>query len=681
MPISTPKIPRNLIPLVIVFAVLVLLMPRTAKFNYDYKKGTPWPYETLISQFDFPILKTEEQIQAEREDAGSVVVPYYRFSEEVTSTVIKNVQSLDLGRWNSLRPSIVTRLSEIYAKGVISDGKVKLEHTEGQVSDNLIYVQKNKRAVQYPRSEVYKVSDARDQLVATMALSYPSVNLDSLFRRASVYQALVPNLLYDQSMTELTHTGSSDYVSPTLGYVRADEKIVSKGEIVTAEVAQILDSYKEEYNKVFGYGAPRVLLYTGNVLLALALVVILYFCIFFTNRNVFEDKNRYFYLLSVFVLAAVITFLLERIAPSALYMMPFPVFALYLLAFFRKRLILPVYIVSLLPLLIFCGNGMELFVMYLVAGIVTIETFGYLSQRWKQFINAAIIFGVELAVFVAFRLIDAGNLSMWWVTTAQIFVGAMATVALYPLIYLFERIFNLVSSTRLEEMADTNNPLLQELSAKAPGTFQHCLQVMNMVDAVGRATDADVPLLRAAALYHDIGKMQNPLCFIENASANPGAEKYHEGKTPQESAQDIIRHVDDGLAIAEEHRLPDQIKAFIRTHHGTTPTAYFLNQYLNAGGDPNDTSAFYYHGQKPTTKEQVILMVCDSIEAASRTMKEFTPEAYDRFVENIVAGKERAGQFEDADITIHDMNLMKRMLKTYLQQIFHGRVSYPKRKR
>ncbi len=680
MQISTPKLPKRFIPLVIVFAVLVLLMPRTAKFSYDYKKGTPWPYETLISQFDFPILKTEEQMQEERESTGTVVVPYYRFSDEVTSAVIKNVQSLDLGRMNYLRPAIVTRLNDIYAKGVISDGRIKLEHAEGQLSENLIYVQHNKRATQIPRTEVYKLSEAQDQLVASMAVSYPSVNLDSLFRRASIYEILVPNLLYDKSMTELSHAGSSDYISPTLGYVRADEKIVSKGEIVTAEVAQILDSYKEEYNKMYGYGAPRVFLYLGNILLALALVVVLYFCIYFTNKTVFEDRNRYFYLLSMFLLVSVITFVLERVAPSVLYMMPFPVFALYLLAFFRKRLVLPVYTVCLLPLLIFCGNGMELFVMYLVAGAVTIETFGHFTQRWKQFVNASIIFGVELAVFVGFRLIDAGSVSFWWVTAIRIFVGSMATVALYPLVYLFERVFNLVSSTRLEEMADTNNPLLQELSAKAPGTFHHCLQVMNMVDAVGRATDANVPLLRAAALYHDLGKMQNPLCFIENETLNPEAEKYHAGKTPMESAADIIRHVDDGLAIAEENRLPDQIKAFIRTHHGTTSTAYFLNKYLNEGGDPAQASAFQYHGQKPVTKEQVILMVCDSVEAASRTMKDFTPESFDRLVEGIVAGKEREGQFEDADITIHDMNLMKRMLKTYLQQIFHGRVSYPKRK-
>ncbi len=681
MQISTPKIPRKFIPLLIVFAVLVLLMPRTAKFNYDYKKGSPWPYETLISQFDFPILKTDEQLQEERSQAGSIVVPYYRFSEEVSSNVIKTVQSLDLGSYNNLRPAVVTRLSDIYAKGVISDGRVKLDERNGRVSENLIFIQRDKRAVQYPRTEVYKVSEAKDQLVALLAASYPSVNLDSLFRRAGVYPSIVPNLLFDQAMTELTHADSDDYVSPTLGYVKAEEKIVSKGEIVTAEIAQILDSYKEEYNKVFGYDGPRALLYLGNLLIALALVALLYFGIFFSNPLVFSDGQRYHYLLFVFVLTAVVTFLMERFAPGIMYMIPYPVIALYLMAFFRRRVVVPVYIISLLPLLIFCGNGMELFVMYLVAGLVTLQTFTNLSKGWLQFLNAAIIFGVEMLVFAGFRFIDAGSSAVWWMDVLQIFVGAMLTVALYPLVYLFERMFNLVSVTRLIELADTNNPLLQELSAKAPGTFQHCLQVMNMVEAVGRATDANVPLLRAAALYHDLGKMQNPLCFVENQSSSPGAAKYHEGKSPKESAADIIRHVDDGLALADENHLPEVIKAFIRSHHGTSSTAYFLNQYLNNGGDPEDVDAFYYHGQKPTTKEEVILMVCDTIEAASRTLTEFTPEAFDRFVENMVRGKEKAGQLEDADITLREMNLMKSMLKTYLQNIYHGRVVYPKRKR
>ncbi len=681
MQISTPKIPLwRLAPLVIVFAVLVLLMPRTAKFNYDYKKGTPWPYETLISEFDFPILKTDEQLQAERDEAGSIVIPFYRYSEETTSAVVKNAQSVDLGGYNQLRPALISRLGEIYAKGVISDGKVKMEQGSAQVSENLIYIQKNKRAVQYPRTEVYKVSDARDQLVALLAKPYPSVNLDSLFRRTGLYEIIVPNLLYDKAMTELTHAESDDYVSPTLGYVKADEKIVSKGEIVTAEIAQILDSYKEEYNHVYGYAGPRIFLYIGNFLLALVLVVILYLVIHFTARFVFERPARYLFLLSVFLLAAIVTLLMERLRPSLMYMVPFPVFALYMLAFFRKKQVYPLYIVLLLPLLIFCGNGMELFVMFLTAGSVTVETFGLFSKGWHQFLNAAIIFVVEILVFLGFRFIDVGSTATWWVDLALIFVGSMATVALYPLIYLFEKVFNLVSSTRLEEMADTSNPLLQELAQKAPGTFQHSLQVMNIVDAVGRATDADVPLLRAAALYHDIGKMVNPLCFVENQSSRPGVANYHAGKTPKESAIDIIRHVDDGLAIAEEHRLPQEIRSFINSHHGTSSTAYFLNQYLNDGGDPSDVADFFYHGQKPTTREQVILMVCDSIEAASRTLTDFSPESCDRFVESIVAGKEKAGQLEDADITLHDLNLMKRMLKTYLQQVYHSRVAYPKRK-
>ena len=676
-----PKIPRKYFPLVIVFAVLVLFMPRTAKFNYDYKKGSPWPYETLISQFDFPILKTEEQIMDERGESGLVVIPYYRYSDEIVSQAVKNIQSLDLGAYKNLRPSIVMRLEDIYSKGVISDAKVKIELSSARISDNLIYVQKNKRATQTARTEVYKVSEAKDQLVAMVAKTYPSVNLDSLFRRSGVYTVIVPNLVYDKSMTELTHAESDDYVSPTLGYVKADEKIVSKGEIVTAEIAQILDSYKQEYNKVYGYDGPRILLYLGNILIAIALCVILYLSIFFSNRKVFTDGNRYFYLLFVFMLASVITFIMLGAAPGLMYVVPYPVFALYLLAFFRKRVVLPVYVVILLPLLIFSGGGMELFIMFLVAGAVTIETFGNLSNGWQQFLNALIIFGVEIVIFLGFRLIDVGSNAGWWLDAIQIFVGSMLTVTLYPLIFLFEKMFNLVSTTRLVELADTNNPLIKELSAKAPGTFQHCLQVMNMVDSVGRAVDANVPLLRAAALYHDIGKMQNPMCFVENQSTAEGSPKYHDGKTPAESAADIIRHVDDGLAIAQEHRLPDLLQEFIRTHHGTSAATYFLNQYLNDGGDPEDTSAFYYHGERPHTKEQVILMICDSIEAASRTLKEYTPEACDRFVEGIVASKEKAGQMEDADITIHELNQVKSILKSYLQQLYHGRIAYPKRKK
>ena len=674
----TPNI-RRLLPLAIVFAVLVLFMPRTAKFNYDYRKGSPWPYETLVTDFDFPILKTEEQLLEEREKVDGGTIPYYRYSEDVVNGVVKSIQGLDLGGYARLRPAIASGVADIYAKGVISDAKEKLDRGYGVLSGEVIYIQRNKRASEYPRTEVYKVSAAKDRLQADVKAAWPDVNVDSLFRRSGVYDLIVPNLVFDRSMTELSHAESAAYVSPTSGFLSAGQKIVNKGEIVTPEIAQILDSYKAEYNKVFGYEGPRILLVLGDILLALALVVILYFCIFFTHREIFGKPKRYYYLLTIFTVTALVSFLVERLAPSLVYLMPFAIVVLYLQAFFPKRVVLPVYMVSLLPLLLFSGNGVELFFMFLCAGIVSMNTFKYFNRGWLQFVNALVIFGVELVVFMGFRLIDAGH-SLVWLNVLKLFIGAMLTVALYPVIYLFERIFNLVSTTRLVELTDTNNKLLRELNAKAPGTFQHSLQVMNMVDEAGHSVHANVPLLRAAALYHDLGKMRNPLCFIENSSRTPGSPNYHDGKSPRESARDIVAHVPDGLEIAKANNLPAEVSDFILTHHGTSFTASFYNQYLNEGGDPNDVEDFFYKGRKPRTKEEVILMICDSVEAASRTLKEYTPASFDKFVEDMVAAKEKSGQFEQAEITIREMNIVKATLKTYLQQLYHERVEYTERK-
>ena len=681
MRISMPKIPRRLLPLAIVFAILVLFMPRTAKFNYDYRKGSPWPYETLVSEFDFPILKTEEQLMEERENVEGGTVPYYRFSEDVVNNALKSLQGLDLGQYARLRSAIASDLADIYAKGVISDAKEKLDRGYGVLSGEVIYIQRNKRVSEYPRSEVYKVSDARSRLLGEVSRAYPDISVDSLFKRSGVYDLIIPNLLFDRSMTELSHAESAAYVSPTSGYMSAEQKIVEKGEIVTPEIAQILDSYKVEYNKVFGYEGPRILLILGDILIALALVVILYFCIFFTYREIFGKPKRYYYLLTVFTLAAVVSFLVERISPklSLVYVIPFVITVLYLQAFFPKRVVLPVYMVSLLPLLIFSGNGVELFFTFLCAGIVSMNTFKQFNRGWKQFLNALIIFGVELVVFAGFRLIDAGR-SLVWVNVLQLFGGAMLTVALYPLIFVFEKVFNLVSTNRLEELADTNNKLLRLLAAKAPGTFQHSLQVENMVTEAGRAVHANVPLLRAAALYHDLGKTKNPLCFIENSKIEEGSSRnYHAGLSPRESAKAIIAHVTDGMEIAKSANLPNEVSDFILTHHGTSFTASFYNQYLNEGGDPNDVQDFFYKGRKPRTKEEVILMICDSVEAASRTLKEYTPASFDKFVEDMVAAKDKSGQFEQAEITIREMNIVKSTLKTYLQQLYHERIEYTQR--
>ena len=669
---------RVLIPLVVLFLVLTLIFPRTAKFSYDYRKGSPWSHETLLAQFDFPILKTDEQIREEKSRSKSVVIPYYRYRQDIVDNCRKAAEGIDMGGYSYLRPLIVASMDGIYSNGVVPDEGVKLDgHSDP--SGAVLYIQKDKRAGKKPVSEVFKESEAKNRLLSDIAAKYPRINADSVLRSAGIYDFIVPNLEYDPKTTELVRSESSNQVSTTQGFVSAGQLIVSEGEIVTAEIAQMLDSYKVEYENSMGYGGPRILFWLGNAFIAFALVLLFFLMIYFLNRRLFMDHRKFWYLIFIFIIASVLALIINKFAPRCLYMVPFTLTALYLEAFFKNKVIFPICCVSFLPLLVFAENGVVLFVMFLLVSIVAVFTFRFFNQGWQQFIMSGIVFVSMLVTYFGFRMIDMVNDDPY-MAVLYMFIGSMLIVAGYPLIYLFERMFNLVSSSRLRELCDTNNKLLRELEHKAPGTFQHSLQVMNMCDAAARAIDANVLLVRAGALYHDIGKMKNPLCFIENESMSPGGVHYHEHLSPKESARAIIKHVSDGLELAAENRLPDVIQDFILTHHGTSNTSYFYNKYLNEGGDPNDVSDFFYKGRKPQTKEQIILMICDTLEAASRTLKDNSAATFSVFVENIVASKMKIGQFDQADISIKDLNTVKETLKAYLSQIYHERVVYPQRK-
>ena len=669
---------RVLIPLVVLFLVLTLIFPRTAKFSYDYRKGSPWSHETLLAQFDFPILKTDEQIREEKSRSKSVVIPYYRYRQDIMDNCRKAAEGIDMGGYSYLRPLIVASMDGIYSNGVVPDEGVKLDgHSDP--SGAVLYIQKDKRAGKKPVSEVFKESEAKNRLLSDIAAKYPRINADSVLRSAGIYDFIVPNLEYDPKTTELVRSESSNQVSTTQGFVSAGQLIVSEGEIVTAEIAQMLDSYKVEYENSMGYGGPRILFWLGNAFIAFALVLLFFLMIYFLNRRLFMDHRKFWYLIFIVIIASVLALIINKFAPRCLYMVPFTLTALYLEAFFKNKVIFPICCVSFLPLLVFAENGVVLFVMFLLASIVAVFTFRFFNQGWQQFIMSGIVFVSILVTYFGFRMIDMVNDDPY-MAVLYMFIGSMLIVAGYPLIYLFERMFNLVSSSRLRELCDTNNKLLRELEHKAPGTFQHSLQVMNMCDAAARAIDANVLLVRAGALYHDIGKMKNPLCFIENESMSPGGVHYHEHLSPKESARAIIKHVSDGLELAAENRLPDVIQDFILTHHGTSNTSYFYNKYLNEGGDPNDVSDFFYKGRKPQTKEQIILMICDTLEAASRTLKDNSAATFSVFVENIVASKMKIGQFDQADISIKDLNTVKETLKAYLSQIYHERVVYPQRK-
>lgn len=670
-----PKDYRVYIPLAVVFVLLVLFMPRSTKFNYSYSKGSPWMYETLVAEFDFPILKTASEIQQERNSETNRIIPYYKQDQKVGLKAIQVLNSMDFGSFVSMKPAVSSSLSSIYQRGVADDTDYFGGRQSGDYDWSLVYVQRDKRAVKKPVEEILSVSSAKLELMASLSGVQAA---DSLCRELGVYDLIVPDLILDRQMSELVNSENTPEISPTKGVVTAGTVIVSKGEIVTAEVEQILDSYRAEYDSSIGYSGNRAVMWCGNILLAFAIVLVLFFVIWFTSPHIFTQMNRYVYLLLIFTLTAFTASAVEMVSPKTLYLVPFPLFAYYLLAFFRKKLILPLYIVSLIPLLVFGHNGLELFVMHTVAGVVAIYIFDFFNRGWLQFVNALIVFFTLSVVWFAFRFMDGlgGSVDYW--VLLWLFFASMISIALYPVIYLFEKIFNLVSSSRLMELSDTNNKALRELASKAPGTFQHSLQVANFADSAARSIDADALLVRAGALYHDIGKVCNPQCFVENETMG---ETYHQSLDPKESAREIIRHVSDGLQLAEKYKLPSVIMDFIATHHGTTKTAFFYSKYVNAGGDPADVADFTYPGPRPTTKEQVILMLSDTLEAASRTLKDRTPHGISELVDRIVQGKIDEGQFNEADISLKELHTVSENLKEYIRQVYHARVVYPSGKK
>ena len=672
-----PKQFRVYFPLILLFVLLVFLIPRSPKFNYDYKKGSPWMYETLTAQFDFPILKTESQLLAEREAAGSGVVPYFRLDPRVSAAAESHVASMDLGSYSNVRKDISDAVSYIYSKGVVSEiSGAESQMTDLTGSDN-IYVQKGKRASKIPATEVFTVPQAEGMLRAAVMTACQTVKVDSIMTATGLVNLIVPDLVFDRATTDRIHEESVELISPTQGVCRSGKVIVNQGDVVTAETEQLLNSYKAEYEENVGYNGPAGLQWTGNVLIAFFIVMVLFLGIFFCNSEIFSHYNKYLYLLLIFAISVIASSAVERTDPKYFYLVPYTLISLYLLAFFKKRVVFTVYFISLLPVLVFAPNGMEIFMMYLISGVVGIQVFDYFNKGWLQFVTAFIVFMMMVLVWLAFRLMDGSDLASGYSVIWYMALAAFMSVAGYPLIYLFEKIFSLVSNSKLVELSDTSNPLLRMLADKAPGTFQHSLQVMNLADAAARSIDANVLLVRAGALYHDIGKINNPQCFTENEAAGV---KYHAGLSPKESAQEIIRHVSDGMALAEKHGLPEEVRDFICTHHGTSSTGYFLTEYLNNGGDPEDVASFYYDGRKPTTQEQVILMICDTVEAASRSLKDYSPESISELVERLVDAKVADGQLSDADISLKQINIIKAEIKTYLQQMYHSRVAYPKRK-
>ncbi len=673
--INRSKLPKSVkiyLSLVIFFLILTFIMPRSTSFNYDYKKGTPWAYDNLVSQFDFPILKSSQQLQREREALSSNYEPYYNFDNQVYPKIEKEILEYDFSDIEINKAKLLFFLSSAYKRGVI----VEVNDDFGTSNADYLFIQKGKRVSKYPISEVYTISSLKQDLLSYID-SDNSMDIDSLLNSVSFWTILKANLIYDKESTELVHEQNTRVISTTQGYITKGTVLVSKGELVTAEIQQILDSYKAEYKQSVSYNGPVFFLWLGNAIISFIISVLLFFSILFARPSIFNSYRKFIFIIFIVLSAILLTLFIDSYKPRALYIIPYYVIALYFMAFFKKRVIVPVYIISLIPLLLFAHNGIELFFMNILSGILALYIYPFFSQSWKQFVMAFIIFITMLTAYIGFKLTTDLYAVADWKIILYIFIGSLLEIAVYPLIYLFEKMFSLLSDWRLRELTDTNNKLLLNLAENAPGTFQHSLQVMNIAGYAARAIEADELLIRAGALYHDIGKTKNPQCFVENESVR-GA--YHKDLSPIESARDIIKHVEDGLQLAKEHKLPKELQDFIISHHGTTRVGYFYNKYINDGGDPADKDQFTYPGMKPQTKEQVILMLADTLEAASRTLQDTSEKSFEDFVEKMTALKISEGQFDEADITIRELNEVKKSLKSYLAQIYHDRIAYPQRR-
>lgn len=664
------KDPRIYISLLIVLILTVLLFPEEGKFKYSYQVGRPWVYETLLSPIDFPILKTEQELLQEKEEKASRVIPYFEYDNAVANVQVqklRNLQSRDSVN-DHLLYFIVESLYKMYSVGILPE-------MEEVPTSGTIVVQKDKRAQEIPVTEVFTPKKAEGYMKYYLSISFPDNNPDSLYAAYRIGDFIAPNLVYDQSRTDLFHKEAVDYISPTKGMVYAGQLIVSEGEIVTTEIEQMLDSFKKEYELSYGYAESPFGLRTGHFILCLLIVASLFAVIYFTRKEIIEHRKSLYFILTLYVLLCALTMLIHGFGMDNLYIVPYSVFAIYLMIFFKRRYVFPIYTVMLLSLLFQTDSGVELYMMNLTGGIIAIITFKYFNKGWAQFLNSVFIFVGMFLVYIGFLLSGDGTLSLF--NTRDIFriaVNSLLVVAAYPVAFIFERMFSLVSHFRLLDLSDTNNKLLRELSQKAPGTFQHSLQVANLAAEAAREIGADMILTRVGALYHDIGKMKNPQCFVENA---PAGFNYHKGLSPEESAQQIIRHVDDGVEIARKHKLPEEVIDFIRTHHARSLTFYFYAQYCNAGGNPDNKEPFMYHGEYPRTKEQVIVLMADAVEAASRSLKDYTAESISNLVESIISKRLSDSQLVEADISIKEIEIVKRMFKERLEQVYHERIAYP----
>ena len=656
--------------------LIVYSFPKSGQFKYSFEKGKPWQSENLYAPFDFAIKKTDAEIEVERQTITESAQAYFNVNTELAAIALQEYDlnfssvfpdSLELLNKGDLQNNSRSILQGLYGRGV-------LDKTYSFSSSKEVVLLEGRNQLGIVKYESFITLDEVTSYLNTQLKD--SLFDDSRAKFLSMYfDVIKPNVTLNTSITDNTLNEELNKVSLVRGSIEQGTIIIAKGEVVEGDRFKILKSLESEYqSQVWSEANYNWILAAYTLLVALALLMLLLFLRKY-RIEVFNNNTKVTFIFFNILLMVMLTTLVVNYNSGYIYLVPLCILPLVLKAFFDARLGLFAHVITVLLLGFVVTNNYEYMFLQIIAGIVTILTVSELYKRANLFISVGQITLIYIVAYFAFFVIHEGGVdNLQWETFLMFILCGLATLFVQPLIYAYEKIFGLVSDVSLLELSDTNTKLLKELSNKAPGTFHHSLNVANLAEASANEIGANAMLVRVGALYHDIGKMNNPTYFTENQATgiNP-----HDELSSKESASMIINHVLDGIEIAKKYKLPDRVIDFIRTHHGTSVVYYFYKkENERMAGDVN-VQDFSYPGPRPFSKETAILMMCDSVEAASKSLKEPTSTKIDLFVENIISKQMEYGQFLNANITFKEIESIKKVLKDKLANIYHLRIEYP----
>ena len=640
-------------------ALTVYLVPKNTNFKFDFKEGMPWKYETLISPFDFTIYKSYEEIEVEKKIVSSNSEKYFNLKIGLLDSVLLQIDSLTKLLPDTDIYELNNSIKAIYKQGIT-------DYNNEFLIDSVVLIDgSEERKINF--QEIYQVSNFKFD-----GLSLLNINDSLLVSR--IFQNLKPNVFYDENRTSEELNYNLSQINLSEGIVRSGVRIISRGEIVDSEKLTILNSLKLKFESDSSSKSGPILISVGYFVIVALIILFLFLFLRKNRRSVFLNNTKMMLILTIVIIFILLVSLTVRFQPNYIYAVPLCSIPLLLRAFFDSRLGLFTYVMTVLILSFFVPNGFEFIIINVVAGIVTILTPPDLYQRANLFLTVFIITLVYILSYFSIAVYENPDFNYIDFSIIIIFLlNGLATLFVHPMIYIFEKVFDLVSDVSLLELSNTNSGLLKKLSEKAPGTFYHSLAVSSLAEAVATQISGNVMLVRVGALYHDIGKINNPNYFIENqtSSYNP-----HIDLDPNDSNEIIKNHISDGIKIAKKNKIPDRVIDFIRTHHGTTMIRFFYDKALKLNINTNELD-FRYSGPKPFSKETAVVMMADSIEAASKSLDKPNIKLIEQFVDKIVDKQLMDNQFINCNITLKEIEVSKKVFKEKLINIYHLRVEYP----